>query len=282
MSETDTMAAMRPVEVAAREGSGPSTRETVFDIKALKAIYGKSVAIKDVDLEIDRNLVTAVIGPSGCGKSTFIRCLNRMNDEIPSFRQEGTILYHGTDIRGSGVDVIEVRRRIGMVFQRPNPFPKTIYDNVAWAPRILGLRKGLDERVETALKGAALWDEVKDRLKKNALSLSGGQQQRLCIARAIAIEPDVLLLDEPASALDPIATASIEELMHELKNDYTIVIVTHNMQQAARVADRTAFFSLDIDGDEPAGILVEYDETQKLFTAPSDKRTEDYVTGRFG
>jgi len=282
VSKTDTMAAMRPVEVAAREQSEARSRETVFDIEALKAIYGKSVAIKDVSLEIDRNVVTAVIGPSGCGKSTFIRCLNRMNDEIPGFRQEGKILYHGTDIRGNGVDVIEVRRRIGMVFQRPNPFPKTIYDNVAWAPRILGLRKGLDERVEKALRGAALWDEVKDRLKKSALSLSGGQQQRLCIARAIAIEPDVLLLDEPASALDPIATASIEELMHELKRDYTIVIVTHNMQQAARVADKTAFFSLDADGDEPGGVLVEFDETQKLFTAPSDKRTEDYVTGRFG
>jgi len=282
VSETDTMAAMRPVEVATREQSTPRSGETVFDIQALTAIYGKSVAIKDVNLEIDRNVVTAVIGPSGCGKSTFIRCLNRMNDEIPGFRQEGQILYHGTDIRGNGVDVIEVRRRIGMVFQRPNPFPKTIYDNVAWAPRILGLRKGLDERVEKALRGAALWDEVKDRLKKSALGLSGGQQQRLCIARAIAIEPDVLLLDEPASALDPIATASIEELMHELKNDYTIVIVTHNMQQAARVADKTAFFSLDVEGEERAGVLVEFDDTQKLFTAPSDKRTEDYVTGRFG
>jgi phosphate transport system ATP-binding protein len=282
VSKTDTMASMRPVEVAAREGAEPGTRETVFDIKGLKAIYGKSVAIKDVDLEIDRNVVTAVIGPSGCGKSTFIRCLNRMNDEIPSFRHEGQILYHGTDIYGGGVDRVEVRRRIGMVFQKPNPFPKTIYDNVAWAPRVLGLRKGLDERVEKALRGAALWDEVKDRLKKSALSLSGGQQQRLCIARAIAIEPDVLLLDEPASALDPIATASIEELMHDLKRDYTIVIVTHNMQQAARVADKTAFFTLDVEGDERAGVLVEYDETQKLFTAPSDKRTEDYVTGRFG
>ena len=282
MSQADTMTPMRPVDVAAREDSEPRTRENVFDIRALKAIYGSSVAIKDVNLEIDRNLVTAVIGPSGCGKSTFIRCLNRMNDEIPSFRHEGQILYHGIDIYGSGVDRVEVRRRIGMVFQRPNPFPKTIYDNVAWAPRVLGLRKGLDERVEKALRGAALWDEVKDRLKKSALSLSGGQQQRLCIARAIAIEPDVLLLDEPASSLDPIATASIEELMHDLKNDYTIVIVTHNMQQAARVADRTAFFSLDVEGDEPAGILVEFDETQKLFTAPSDKRTEDYVTGRFG
>ena len=282
MTQTDTMATMRPVEVAAREQSEPRHGEIVFDINALKAIYGKTVAIKDVDLDIERNLVTAIIGPSGCGKSTFIRCLNRMNDEIPGFRQEGEILYHGVDIRGSGVDVIEVRRRIGMVFQKPNPFPKTIYDNVAWAPRVLGLRKDLDERVEKALKGAALWEEVKDRLKKSALSLSGGQQQRLCIARAIAIEPEVLLLDEPASALDPIATASIEELMHDLKNDYTIVIVTHNMQQAARVADKTAFFSLDVEGDERAGILVEYDETQKLFTAPSEKRTEDYVTGRFG
>jgi phosphate transport system ATP-binding protein len=282
MSQTDTMRPMRPVDVAARQESEPGVRETVFDIQGLKASYGKSVAIKDVDLEIERNVVTAVIGPSGCGKSTFIRCLNRMNDEIAGFRHEGKILYHGIDIHGSGVDVIEVRRRIGMVFQKPNPFPKTIYDNVAWAPRVLGLRKGLDERVERALKGAALWDEVKDRLKKSALSLSGGQQQRLCIARAIAIEPDVLLLDEPASALDPIATASIEELMHDLKRDYTIVIVTHNMQQAARVADKTAFFTLDVEGDERAGILVEFDETQKLFTAPSDKRTEDYVTGRFG
>ena len=278
------MAPMRPVDVAAQtEPSTPQSRETVFDIQGLKASYGSNVAVKGVDLEIYRNLVTAVIGPSGCGQSTFIRCLNRMNDEVPGFRQEGKILYHGIDLYGDGVDQIEVRRRIGMVFQRPNPFPKTIYDNVAWAPRILGLKKDLDERVEKALKGAALWDEVKDRLKKSALALSGGQQQRLCIARAIAIEPEVLLLDEPASALDPIATASIEELMHDLKTDYTLVIVTHNMQQAARVADRTAFFSLDVDeSGQGAGVLVEYDETGKLFTAPSDKRTEDYVTGRFG
>jgi phosphate transport system ATP-binding protein len=223
-----------------------------------------------------------VIGPSGCGKSTFIRCLNRMNDTIPGFKLDGRVLFQGTDIYGSGVEPVEVRRRIGMVFQKPNPFPKSIYDNVAWAPRVLGLKKDLDERIEKALKGAALWDEVKDRLKKSALSLSGGQQQRLCIARAIAIEPEVLLLDEPASALDPIATQRIEELMHELKSDYTIVIVTHNMQQAARVADKTAFFSLEVSGSERYGVLVEYDETPKLFTAPSDKRTEDYVTGRFG
>jgi phosphate transport system ATP-binding protein len=233
-------------------------------------------------MEIHRNLVTAIIGPSGCGKSTFIRCLNRMNDLVPSAKVEGRILYHGTDLYGPGVDAAEVRRRIGMVFQKPNPFPKSIYDNVAWGPRVLGMKKGLDERVEKALRGAALWDEVKDRLKKSALALSGGQQQRLCIARAIAIEPDVLLLDEPASALDPIATSAIEELMHELKRDYTLVIVTHNMQQAARVADMTAFFSLDVSDGKRSGILVEYDETEKIFTRPEDKRTEGYVTGRFG
>ena len=282
MSKTVTMPPMRPVDVAERQETVPQTGETVFDIQGLKAIYGTNVAFKDVSLEISKNVITAVIGPSGCGKSTFIRCLNRMNDEVPSFRHEGQILYHGTDLYGDGVDQIEVRRRIGMVFQKPNPFPKTIYDNVAWAPRVLGLKKNLDERVEMALQGAALWDEVKDRLKRSALSLSGGQQQRLCIARAIAIEPEVLLLDEPASALDPIATQKIEELMHELKRDYTIVIVTHNMQQAARVADRTAFFSLEVDDGGRAGVLVEYDETTKVFTAPSDKRTEDYVTGRFG
>jgi phosphate transport system ATP-binding protein len=282
VSEMVTIPAMRPVDVAARQDAESQTRETVFDIQGLEARYGSNVAVKGVDLEIYRNLVTAVIGPSGCGKSTFIRCLNRMNDEVPSFRHEGKILYHGIDLYGDGVEPVEVRRRIGMVFQKPNPFPKTIYDNVAWAPRVLGLKKGLDERVEKALHAAALWDEVKDRLKRSALSLSGGQQQRLCIARAIAIEPEVLLLDEPASALDPIATQRIEELMHDLKRDYTIVIVTHNMQQAARVADRTAFFSLDSDESSRYGVLVEYDETPKIFTAPSDKRTEDYVTGRFG
>ena len=282
MSQGVTMPPMRPVDVAARQEVEPQTRETVFDIQGLQASYGSNVAIKGVDFEIYRNVITAVIGPSGCGKSTFIRCLNRMNDEVPSFRHEGTILYHGVDLYGDGVEPVEVRRRIGMVFQKANPFPKTIYDNVAWAPRVLGLKKDLDERVEKALQSAALWDEVKDRLKRSALSLSGGQQQRLCIARAIAIEPEVLLLDEPASALDPIATQRIEELMQSLKQDYTIVIVTHNMQQAARVADRTAFFSIDSDEDGRYGVLVEYDETPKIFTAPSDRRTEDYVTGRFG
>jgi phosphate transport system ATP-binding protein len=273
---------MRPVDVAERTDAEARTVEPVFDIQALSARYGTNLAVKNVDLEIYKNLVTAVIGPSGCGKSTFIRCLNRMNDDVPGFALDGTVNYHGIDIYGSGVEPIEVRRRIGMVFQKPNPFPKSIYDNVAWAPRVLGLKKSLDERVEKALQSAALWDEVKDRLKKSALSLSGGQQQRLCIARAIAIEPEVLLLDEPASALDPIATQKIEELMRDLKQEYTLVIVTHNMQQAARVADRTAFFSLNVDESGRSGVLVEYDETTKIFTAPSDKRTEDYVTGRFG
>jgi phosphate transport system ATP-binding protein len=282
VNETVTMPPMRPVDIAERTEAEPRTGETVFDIQDLTARYGDNVAVKGVDLEIEKNLITAVIGPSGCGKSTFIRCLNRMNDTVPGFKLDGRVLYHGVDIYGHGIEPIEVRRRIGMVFQKPNPFPKTIYDNVAWAPRVLGLRRNLDERVEKALQRAALWEEVKDRLKKSALSLSGGQQQRLCIARAIAIEPEVLLLDEPASALDPIATQKIEELMHELKRDYTIVIVTHNMQQAARVADRTAFFSLEVEGGQRSGVLIEYDETPKIFTAPSDKRTEDYVTGRFG
>ncbi len=257
-------------------------REAIFDVQDLSVYYGSSPAIAGVTLQIHRNLITAIIGPSGCGKTTFLRSLNRMNDTVPGFRIEGKIRYHGHDVYASGVDRVEVRRRIGMVFQRPNPFPKSIFDNVAWAPRNLGMKAGLDERVERALHSAALWDEVKDRLKASALGLSGGQQQRLCIARAIAIEPDVLLLDEPASALDPVATASIEELMETLKNRYTIVIVTHNMQQAARVADRTAFFSLDTSQGSGAGVLVEYGDTEAMFTRPVDPRTSDYVTGRFG
>ncbi len=255
-------------------------RATVFDIRDMSVTYGTKKALDWTTLKIYRNLVTAVIGPSGCGKSTFIRSLNRMNDSIPGFQLGGQVLYHGHDVYARATNRVEVRRRIGMVFQRPNPFPKSIYDNVAWAPRNLGMKKDLDERVERALRGAALWGEVKDRLKVSALSLSGGQQQRLCIARAIAVEPDVLLLDEPASALDPVATASIEDLMHELKHRYTIVIVTHNMQQAARVADRTAFFSLD--PHERVGTLVEYDDTSVIFGNPADTRTRDYVTGRFG
>ena len=237
-----------PVEIAQqRRAPVPDQREVVFGIRDLSVSYGPVTAISGVDLDVYRNLITAVISPSGCGKSTFIRCLNRMNDLVPGVRIDGQVLYRGQDLYADGVDPVEVRRRIGMVFQRANPFPKSIYDNVAWGARVLGMKKDLDDRVEKALTGAALWDEVKDRLKKSALSLSGGQQQRLCIARAIAIEPEVLLLDEPASALDPIATSAIEELMHELKRDYTLVIVTHNMQQAARVADLTAFFSLEND-----------------------------------
>jgi len=272
-----------PVEIAQeRRAPAPAQREVVFDIRDLAVNYGPTTAISGVTLEIYKNYITAMIGPSGCGKSTFIRCLNRMNDLVPGATIDGQVLYQGQDIYGDGVDPVEVRRRIGMVFQRANPFPKSIYDNVAWGPRVLGMKKDLDERVEKALTGAALWNEVRDRLKKSGLSLSGGQQQRLCIARAIAIEPDVLLLDEPASALDPIATTAIEELMHELKKEYTLVIVTHNMQQAARVADLTAFFSLEVTESKRTGVLVEYDSTDKIFTNPAEKRTEDYVTGRFG
>ncbi|HEU4707296.1 MAG TPA: phosphate ABC transporter ATP-binding protein PstB [Solirubrobacterales bacterium] len=256
--------------------------ELVFDAQQVSIFYGAKQALAGVTLGIRRGQITALIGPSGCGKTTFLRSLNRMNDAVSGFRIEGQVLYHGHDIYGSNVDRVEVRRRIGMVFQKPNPFPKSIFDNVAWAPRNLGLRHGLDERVEGALRGAALWDEVKDRLKDSALGLSGGQQQRLCIARAIAIEPDVLLLDEPASALDPIATGAIEELMHSLKGRFTIVIVTHNMQQAARVADRTAFFSLETGGEKPVGSLIEVDETERIFADPRDPRTRDYVSGRFG
>jgi phosphate transport system ATP-binding protein len=257
-------------------------RETIFDARDVSVFYGAKRAIAGVDLRIHKNVVTAMIGPSGCGKTTLLRSLNRMNDSIPSFHLEGEIRYRGHDIYDEAVDRVEVRRRIGMVFQKPNPFAKSIYDNVAWAPRNLGMKHDLDDRVEQALRGAALWDEVKHRLKDSALGLSGGQQQRLCIARAIAIEPDVLLLDEPASALDPVATASIEELMHSLKSRYTIVIVTHNMQQAARVADYTAFFSVDSDGENRTGMLVEYGPTEHIFTRPEDRRTRDYVSGRFG
>jgi phosphate transport system ATP-binding protein len=259
-----------------------ASRETIFEMRDVSVSYGATTAVRGVNFDCYQNRITAIIGPSGCGKSTFIRCLNRMNDLIPGASVGGQVLYHGVDLYGDDVDPVEVRRRIGMVFQKANPFPKSIYDNVAFAPRVLGLKDDLDGRVERALRRAALWDEVKDRLKRSGLALSGGQQQRLCIARALAVEPEVILLDEPASALDPISTAAIEDLMHELKSDYTLVIVTHNMQQAARVADMTAFFSLDVSGGQRSGILVEYDETEKIFTHPADKRTEDYVTGRFG
>jgi phosphate transport system ATP-binding protein len=274
-----------PVPAAqAGQNGKPRTagRDVVFDVRNVSISYGQKPAVANVSFKIYKNLITAIIGPSGCGKTTFIRSLNRMNDSIPSFSIDGEVMYHGHDIYGASVDRVEVRRRIGMVFQKPNPFPKSIYDNVAWAPRNLGMKHDLDDRVEKALRGAALWDEVKDRLKSSALGLSGGQQQRLCIARAIAIEPDVLLLDEPASALDPIATASIEDLMHTLKTRFTIVIVTHNMQQAARVADQTAFFSLGMTDVGRVGTLVEVDDTDTIFTRPADTRTRDYVTGRFG
>ena len=261
-----------------------SRREKVFHVENLAVDYSGKLALRNVTLDVFEKTVTAFIGPSGCGKSTFIRCFNRMNDLIIGANVDGMVQYHGNDLYARNVDPVEVRRRIGMVFQKPNPFPKSIYDNVAFGPRALDMKKNLDERVESCLRRAALWDEVKNRLKDSALGLSGGQQQRLCIARALATEPDVLLMDEPASALDPIATAAIEDLMHDLKREYTIVVVTHNMQQAARVADMTAFFSVEVheDGKGRNGILVEYDATTKMFTQPSDKRTEDYVTGRFG
>ncbi|HVC84495.1 MAG TPA: phosphate ABC transporter ATP-binding protein PstB [Solirubrobacteraceae bacterium] len=271
-----------PLAIPNREPTATTATEVVFDLRDVDVYYGSTLAVEGVSMQVYKNIITAMIGPSGCGKSTMVRTLNRMNDSVPGFRVTGEALYHGNNLYAGDVDPVEVRRRIGMVFQRPNPFPKSIFDNIAWAPRILGLKSELDERVEKALRGAALWDEVKDRLKSSALGLSGGQQQRLCIARSIAIEPDVLLLDEPCSALDPIATASVEELMQDLKRNYTLVIVTHNMQQAARVAERTAFFSLDVSDGKRTGVLVEYDDTEKLFTRPDDKRTEDYVTGRFG
>src|SRR5262249_15874374 len=251
-------AVIQSVEVARPQEERPfGSREVVFDIDDLAVHYGKTTAFEGVTLDIYKNQVTAVIGPSGCGKSTFIRCLNRMHDLVPGPNVGGKNPYQGADIYGGNVDAIEVRRRIGMVFQRPNPFPKSIFDNVAFAPKSLGMKKNVEERVEKALRGAALWDEVKDRLKTSALAMSGGQQQRLCIARALAVEPDVILLDEPASALDPISTQAIEDLMHDLKRDYTLVIVTHNMQQAARVADMTAFFSLDVSDGKRTGTLVE-------------------------
>jgi len=261
----------------------PTKRDVVFTVEDLKVFYGRALALKGVSLDVYKNFVTAFIGPSGCGKSTFIRCFDRMNDLILAARIEGKVLFHGQDLYADAVDPVEVRRLIGMVFQKPNPFPKSIYDNIAFGPRVLGMKEGLAERVERSLSQAALWDEVKDRLKDNAYGLSGGQQQRLCIARCLAVDPEVILMDEPCSALDPISTSRIEDLMHELKRDYTIVIVTHNMQQAARVADMTAYFGVELDEKgERTGILIEYDETTKIFTNPSDKRTEDYVTGRFG
>ncbi len=255
-------------------------RESIFQLDEVTVSYGDKAAVRDVTLDIAAKEITALIGPSGCGKSTLIRCLNRMNDLIPSARVEGKVLYHGQDLYGSDVDAVEVRKRIGMVFQKPNPFPKSIYDNIAFGPRVLGMKGDMDEIVERALQHAAVWDEVKDRLKSNAFGMSGGQQQRLCIARALAVEPDVILMDEPCSALDPISTGKIEDLMLQIREEFAIVIVTHNMQQAARVSDRTAFFT--VDPEDRVGRLVEYDETETVFTNPGDSRTEAYVTGKVG
>ncbi len=274
--------AVRPDEFQHR--SAGSHREKVFELKGVDVLYGGVAAVKGISMDIHRKDVTALIGPSGCGKSTLLRCLNRMNDLIPSAEVQGELLYHGEDLYDPKVDPVQVRKLIGMVFQKPNPFPKSIYDNVAFGPRILGRKDDLDGTVEKALRGAALWEEVKDRLDSNAFGLSGGQQQRLCIARCIAVEPDTILMDEPCSALDPISTGKIEDLMVELKEEFSIVIVTHNMQQAARVSDRTAFLMVELDADEDNrwGRLVEYDETEKVFTNPSDQRTEDYVSGKVG
>ena len=256
----------------------------VFDVTGLNVYYGDYRAVRDVSLSVCANEVTAFIGPSGCGKTTVLRCFNRMNDLVDIARVEGSIEYHGVNLYDPAVNPVEVRRRIGMVFQKPNPFPKSIYDNIAYGPKVAGLDGDMDEIVERSLQRAGLWDEVKHRLKDSAMGLSGGQQQRLCIARALAVDPEVILMDEPCSALDPIATARIEDLMDEIKAEYTIVIVTHNMQQAARVSDKTAFFTAEVseESDTRTGILVEFDATEKIFSNPGDERTENYVTGRFG
>ncbi|NUT32840.1 MAG: phosphate ABC transporter ATP-binding protein [Hamadaea sp.] len=264
-------------------GARPGGAAPIMELRDVSVFYGDYEAVRGTTLPIRQNQITAMIGPSGCGKSTILRSLNRMNDLIPNARVAGSVTYHGQDIYARDVDPIQVRRNIGMVFQKPNPFPKSIYDNVAYGIKINGIKGNMDDMVEEALTGAALWDEVKDKLKSSGLALSGGQQQRLCIARTIAVKPDVILMDEPCSALDPIATGRIEDLMYELANTYTIVIVTHNMQQAARVSHSTAFFTAEVDANQVRhGRLVEFDDTAKIFTNPGDKRTEDYITGRFG
>ena len=270
---------------AGGEGRKPDAdRSSVFELESVTVRYDGVAAVREVELPVYGNEITALIGPSGCGKSTLLRCLNRMNDLIPSASVEGVVRYHGQDLYDPKVDPVEVRKLIGMVFQKPNPFPKSIYDNIAFGPRVLGMEGDMDEIVERALRRGALWDEVKDRLASNAFGMSGGQQQRLCIARALATGPDVILMDEPCSALDPISTGRIEDLMIELSDNYSIVIVTHNMQQAARVSNMTAFFTVELDEDEKhrTGRIIEYDETQKIFTNPSDERTEAYVTGKVG
>ncbi len=272
-------ATRRDIAPGAARAESLGRTPAVIAIRGLNVHYGSFHAVADVSFDVPAQQITALIGPSGCGKSTVLRCMNRMNDLIPAAKVEGQVLYHGIDINSRQVDPVEVRRRIGMVFQKPNPFPKSIYENVAWGARINGIKGNMDELVERCLRQAALWDEVKDKLKQSGLALSGGQQQRLCIARALAINPDVILMDEPCSALDPISTLKIEDLMRDLVKNYTIVIVTHNMQQAARVSDQTVFFSLN---ERRQGILVEAAPTRQLFTNPRDPRTEDYITGRFG
>jgi phosphate transport system ATP-binding protein len=271
---------IKPTAREATSSEQPKSREAIFQLDDVTVSYGDKRAVHNVTFDIAKNEITALIGPSGCGKSTLIRCLNRMNDLIPSAKVEGTVAYHGQDLYGPDVDAVEVRKRIGMVFQKPNPFPKSIYDNIAFGPRVLGVKGDMDEIVERALRHAAVWDEVKDRLKTNAFGMSGGQQQRLCIARCLAVEPDVILMDEPCSALDPISTGKIEDLMIDLKREYSIVIVTHNMQQAARVSDKTAFFT--VTPEDRVGALVEFDDTETVFTNPTDPRTEAYVTGKVG
>ncbi|HLM27209.1 MAG TPA: phosphate ABC transporter ATP-binding protein PstB [Thermoleophilaceae bacterium] len=275
-----------PVIQTEAKGQRPEAgrRNTIYELDDVGVSYGGVPAVREVDFPIYENEITALIGPSGCGKSTLIRCLNRMNDLIPTAEVTGKVVYHGQNLYDDSIDPVQVRKRIGMVFQKPNPFPKSIYDNIAFGPRVLGTKGDMDEIVENALRRGALWDEVKDRLKANAFGMSGGQQQRLCIARALATNPDVVLMDEPCSALDPISTGRIEDLMFELKEDYSIVIVTHNMQQAARVSNMTAFFTVELDADEKhrTGRVIEYDDTEKVFTNPSDERTEAYVTGKVG
>jgi phosphate transport system ATP-binding protein len=290
MTEPETLASKRApghpathIDPSQLQNRPMGKAEPIFEVVGVTVSYEAKPAVRDITLDIGKNRITALIGPSGCGKSTLIRCFNRMNDLIPGAKVEGSILYHGQNLYGSEVDPVEVRKLIGMVFQKPNPFPKSIYDNVAFGPRVIGMEGSMDRIVERALSRAALWEEVKDRLKDNAYRLSGGQQQRLCIARCLAVEPDVILMDEPCSALDPIATSKIEDLMLELKNEYSIVIVTHNMQQAARVSDMTAVLMPEIrEGDITIGHIVEYAETNKIFTNPESKRTEEYVTGRVG
>jgi phosphate transport system ATP-binding protein len=293
--DTEQRGLTQPLEVRSLHGDSaapavegvPETKrkpsEAIFSLDDVMVSYDKKPAVRGVTFDIGKNEITALIGPSGCGKSTLIRCLNRMNDLIPGAVVEGKVLYHGQNLYDSGVDAVEVRKRIGMVFQKPNPFPKSIYDNIAFGPRVLGMKGNMDEIVERALTHSALWDEVKERMKTNAFGMSGGQQQRLCIARCLAVEPDVILMDEPCSALDPISTGKIEDLMLKLKRQYSIVIVTHNMQQAARVSDRTAFFTVELsETEERTGRVVEIDDTEKIFTNPSDPRTEAYVTGKVG